>query len=136
MGDAYDGSNSAMPDDDPIDCAGVQSNTIEGGHGTHVAGIVAGMGVRSDGSTYSGPYEASLIPVGISRGPWCGAGRIAVCTQYFCCTGGTQYPIRRSNWAVDPNNDGDLSDDLDVVNASLGSEYGLAPRPARMWSRT
>jgi subtilisin family serine protease len=32
VGDDYDGSNTPVPDDDPIDCAG---------HGTHVAGIVA-----------------------------------------------------------------------------------------------
>lgn len=32
MGDDYSGANKAVPDDDPMDCAG---------HGTHVAGIVA-----------------------------------------------------------------------------------------------
>ncbi|KAK2935390.1 Peptidase S8, subtilisin-related [Fusarium oxysporum f. sp. vasinfectum] len=32
VGDAYDGSNHAKPDNDPMDCAG---------HGTHVAGILA-----------------------------------------------------------------------------------------------
>lgn len=32
VGDSYNGSNTPVPDDDPMDCAG---------HGTHVAGIVA-----------------------------------------------------------------------------------------------
>ncbi|PPQ71285.1 hypothetical protein CVT24_012339 [Panaeolus cyanescens] len=32
VGDAYDGTNEAIPDDDPQDC---------GGHGTHVAGTIA-----------------------------------------------------------------------------------------------
>ncbi|KAF3940882.1 Cucumisin [Dactylella cylindrospora] len=34
VGDAYTGSNSPVPDDDPYDCAG---------HGTHVAGIIAAV---------------------------------------------------------------------------------------------
>lgn len=128
VGDAYDGTNSATPDDDPIDCAGVQSNTIEGGHGTHVAGIVAGMGVRSDGSTYSGPYEASLIPSAFRVGPGVAPGASLYALKIFGCTGSTQYSDSAFEWAVDPNNDGDLSDRLDVVNASLGSEYGLGAK--------
>ncbi len=32
-------------------------------------------------------------------------------------------------WAMDPNNDDDLSDHLDVVNLSLGSDFGTADDP-------
>lgn len=32
VGDAYNGTNTAVPDNDPMDC---------GGHGTHVSGIIA-----------------------------------------------------------------------------------------------
>ncbi len=33
------------------------------------------------------------------------------------------------DWALDPNGDGDFSDHLDIVNLSLGSDYGAADDP-------
>ena len=33
------------------------------------------------------------------------------------------------DWALDPNNDGDFSDHLDIVNMSLGSDYGVVDDP-------
>ena len=44
--------------------------------------------------------------------------------------GGQHQPHRDAlEWAADPNNDGDYSDHLDVVNMSLGSDYGPADDP-------
>src|SRR5260370_30358737 len=54
-GDAYNARNPAsvpMPDPNPLDC---------NGHGSHTAGSLAGFGVLSNGSTFSGPYNASTI---------------------------------------------------------------------------
>ncbi|KAK6500002.1 hypothetical protein TWF481_010359 [Arthrobotrys musiformis] len=39
VGDSYNGQNTPVPDNDPMDC---------GGHGTHVAGIVAAIDTRFD----------------------------------------------------------------------------------------
>ncbi|KIM30503.1 hypothetical protein M408DRAFT_286696 [Serendipita vermifera MAFF 305830] len=44
VGDDYTGGNTAVPDDDPMDC---------GGHGTHVAGII--------GADPGGPYNISGV---------------------------------------------------------------------------
>ncbi len=90
-----------MPDTNPID---------EAGHGTHVAGTVAGLG---DGiNTYSGVApEASLYAI-----------------KVFGAVGSTtdEVVIAAMEWAADPDQNLDLKDQLDVVNLSLGSEYGSA----------
>lgn len=55
VGDAYGTNNApATPDKNPIDC---EAN----GHGTHVAGTVAGKGVLADGTTYTGAYDANTF---------------------------------------------------------------------------
>lgn len=80
----------------------------EGGHGTHVAGTVAGVG---DGqTTYDGVApDAALYAL-----------------KVFGADGSTNdtVVIAALEFAADPNGDGDLSDRLDVVNLSLGSGYG------------
>lgn len=80
----------------------------EAGHGSHVAGTVAGHG---DGvNTYDGVApDAALYAV-----------------KVFGATGSTSdtVVIAAMEYAADPNGDGDLSDHLDVVNLSLGSGYG------------
>ena len=79
-------------DDDPMD---------EHGHGTHVAGIVAG---GNDDVRGVAP-NAKLI-----------AYRVLGANGF----GDTSDIIAAIEWTVDPNRDGDLSDHVDVANMSLG----------------
>ncbi len=87
------------PDENPID---------EAGHGSHVAGTVAGVG---DGiKSYDGiAPEAKLYAL-----------------KVFGKDGGTsdEIVIAALEYAADPNGDGNIDDRLDVVNLSLGSSFG------------
>ena len=44
--------------------------------------------------------------------------------RVFGCNGTTYLTVPAIDWAADPNGDGDFSDHLDVINMSLGSDYG------------
>lgn len=93
------GHRIPKPDINPLD---------EGGHGTHVAGTIAGLG---DGvNSYNGMApDADLYAI-----------------KVFGADGSTSdmVVIAGLEYAVDPNGDGDLRDQLDIVNLSLGSGYG------------
>ena len=95
-------------------------------HGTHVAGTVAGYGVDTDGSTWRGAYDASVdtraMRVGPGMAPQASLYAIKVFGDY---AGGTLLTDAGIEWALDPNQDGDLSDHLDLVNISIGSPYGM-----------
>lgn len=88
-----------IPDENPLD---------ESGHGSHVAGTIAGTG--DNVKTYTG-----VAP---------GADLYAI--KVFGKEGSTgdAVIIAALEYAADPNKDGNLSDQLDVVNLSLGSSYG------------
>ncbi|MCO7220078.1 S8 family serine peptidase, partial [Klenkia sp. PcliD-1-E] len=123
VGDSYDADPSspdyqpvAMADPNPLDC---------NGHGTHVAGTAAGYGVEADGSTYTGGY-AGGVPGDLRIGPGMAPGAELYALKVFGCEGSTDVTMQAINWAMDPNGDGDPSDHLDVINLSLGSDYGLA----------
>jgi minor extracellular serine protease Vpr len=105
IGEAWpDGDRTEDPD--PIDAPGAP--IAMGGHGTHVADIVAGK--TDDGSHKGVAPEASLLAV-------------KVCSAVSTSCNGVAL-LRGMDFALDPNGDGDISDAADVVNMSLGSDYG------------
>jgi minor extracellular serine protease Vpr len=104
--DGYDFVGEAWPfdvrteDPDPID---FQS------HGTHVADIIAGH--STDGQHVGVAPGASLVA-------------IKVCSSVATACSGVAL-LKGIDFALDPNGDGDISDAVDVINMSLGSDYGL-----------
>lgn len=121
VGDAYDastpGTDVPKPDPNPLDC---------NGHGSHVAGTAAGFGVNADGSTYRGTYGRGFDPAALRIGPGMAPDASLYALKVFGCEGSTNVVIEALEWAMDPNHDGSIDDHLDVVNLSLGSDYGLA----------
>jgi subtilisin family serine protease len=116
VGDKYNADsddpavNTPMPDPNPLDC---------NGHGSHVAGSAAGFGVTAQGSTFAGPYDQSThtnFPFSIGPGVAPKADLYAV--KVFGCEGSTDVVTEALEWAVD--------NDMDVVNMSLGSDFGTA----------
>ena len=91
------GSPIPVPDPDPLD---------EGGHGTHVASITAGIDAGF-GSGMAPDAELYALKV-------------------FGADGSTNLVIDAIEWAMDPNGDGIIDDHADVINMSLGSSFGPA----------
>jgi len=98
-GTDYDAGNNPIPvpDDDPLD---------EYGHGTHVASIAAGIdagfgsGVAPDASLYA--------------------------LKIFGKQGSTSLTLHAIEWAMDPLGLGHVAEPVDVINMSLGSDFGPA----------
>ncbi len=97
----FDFVGESWPLDDEIEDPDPDPIDFEG-HGTHVADIVGGThGVAPKVSLYA----------------------LKVCSSVDTACSGVGL-IRAMDWAIDPNGDGSTSDHLDVVNMSLGSDYG------------
>ncbi len=103
VGEAWGGSTNAplTPDPNPIDAWG---------HGTHVSDIAAG---RATDGRHSG-----IAPGADVYG-------IKVCSALSSACSGIAI-LQGIDYALDPNDDGDLSDAMDIVNLSLGGPYGQA----------
>jgi uncharacterized repeat protein (TIGR01451 family) len=116
-GDAYTGANAPAPDADPMDC---------NGHGTHVASTAGGGGVKADGTAYTGPYDTTtdFSAANLRIGPGVAPRASIYALRVFGCTGSTTLTIQAIEWALDPDGDSDMSDHLDVINMSLGSNFG------------
>lgn len=115
-GDAYTGTNAPAPDANPMDC---------NGHGSHVAGTAAGFGVTAAGATFTGPYDANPSTYsGLRIGPGTAPQASLYGLRVFGCAGSTGLTALAIDWAMDPNDDADLSDHLDIINMSLGSNFG------------
>jgi len=95
-------SDTRTEDPNPID------DGPEGGHGTHVADIIAGKSL--DGSHKGVAPGAKLYAV-------------KVCSSVSTSCNGIAM-LKGMDFALDPNGDGQVDDAVDVVNMSLGSSYG------------
>ncbi len=126
VGDNYDpgaggSADLPFPDDDPKDC----STELGGGHGTHVAGTIAGFGVEYDSgtssySTYTGRYDASLTALDLASmhiAPGMAPRASLIAIRVFGCNGATEVAADGIEAAVAAG--------ADIINVSLGSPYGI-----------
>jgi minor extracellular serine protease Vpr len=91
-----EGGPPEAPDPDPLD------KGDGAGHGTHVAHIIGGVGgVAPQVKLYA----------------------VKVCSSVSTACSGVGL-IQGMEFAVDPNNDGRFRDRVDLINMSLGSDYG------------
>ena len=115
------------PDENPIDSLSTSSNV---GHGTHVAGSAAGYGVTPEGETFDGDYSTLTDLSGWEVGPGSAPRARLWAFKVFGDIGGsTNLTSLALDRAADPNGDGDLSDRVDVLNLSLGSDGSPADDP-------
>lgn len=123
VGDAYNAAKAdskPQPDPNPLDCAAA-------GHGSHVAGSIAGFGVNADGSTYKGPYDTSTPKHEFKVGPGVAPQADLYAVRVFGCEGSTDVTTEAIDWAV--------ANGMDVVNMSLGSPYGTTDSPDAVAAR-
>ena len=102
VGESWNGTPTSpplAPDPDPIDF---------GGHGTHVADVIAGR--SRDGRHIGIAPGASLLAVKVCSAISSSCSGIALLAGF--------------DFALDPNGDGAMDDAADVINLSLGAPYG------------
>jgi subtilisin family serine protease len=97
--------STPVPDPDPLD--GNNPDDPAHGHGSHVAGTAAGFGVP-------GSIGPGVAP----------AAKLYALKVFGDLGGSTNLVSDAIEWALDPNHDGNMRDHLDVINMSLGSDYG------------
>lgn len=118
VGDNYDASSTdpahttPVPDPDPLDCEG---------HGTHVAGTAAGLGVTAGGATYPGPYtQTDVNNANLAIAPGSAPEALLMAYRIFGCEGSVDDTVIIA--AIDRA----VADGAQVINMSLGSPYGRA----------
>ena len=120
VGDAYDAGGSAAkqvphPDPNPLD-----SN----GHGTGTASLIGGFGVNPGGTKYVSNYDSTTPVATLKIAPGIAPQCLLYPLRVFGTSGSTNVTTKAIEWAIDPNGDGNFSDHLDVINMSLGSNFG------------
>ena len=110
-------SEIPVPDSDPMDC----SIANGGGHGTHVAGTIAGYGIKSDGNTYgiasTERYTSTLNTSTFILAPGMAPLASLIAIRVFGCDGSTELTADGIEKAVALG--------AKVINLSLGSPYGI-----------
>ena len=127
VGDSYNADPDSAtyqpiphPDPNPLDCVHTSGSV---GHGSHVAGTAAGSGVLANGTTYTGPYNATTISGNSwTVGPGVAPKADLYAVRVFGCDGSTDVTVDAIEWAVD--------NDMDVINMSLGSSFGTKDDPS------
>src|SRR2546428_4225064 len=111
VGDNYNASdpknNTPVPDDNPLAC---------NGHGSHVAGTAAGFGVKDDGTTFRGPYDANTPNVKFRIGPGVAPLADVYAVRVFGCVGSTDVVVEAIDWAVEHG--------MQIISMSLGADFG------------
>ncbi|OII38172.1 hypothetical protein BIU98_14965 [Curtobacterium sp. MMLR14_010] len=110
------------PDENPIDGKG-------GDHGTHVAGTAAGFGLNADKTTFRGDYP-SLTNQDV-QDMWIGPGSAPQAGLYALKVfgdggGSTDLTGAALDWVGQALTEGK---DINVINLSLGSDYGAPDDP-------
>src|SRR5438552_10118737 len=88
---ATDPNSVPHPDPNPLDC---------NGHGSHVAGTAAGFGVKDDGTTFQGTYDANTPNVRFRIGPGVAPLADVYAVRVFGCVGSTDVVVDAIDWAV------------------------------------
>jgi minor extracellular serine protease Vpr len=115
-GPIYDASsddptaNTPQPDPDPLD---------GNGHGTHVAATAAGIDPLSDPLEEGMAQDASVMALKV----------------FGDTAGSTDVVSDAIEFALDPNNDLSTDDAADVINMSLGSDFGHPDDPSAIASQ-
>jgi minor extracellular serine protease Vpr len=117
---ADDPSSVPQPDPNPLDC---------NSHGSHTAGTLTGLGVKSDGTTYHGPYNASIStnPADWNVFPGVAPGADLYAYRVFGCSGSSSIVDLAINKAV--------ADGMSVISMSLGSDFGGMDDPTSVASQ-
>ncbi len=111
VGERWPNTSAVLePDPNPIDCQG---------HGSNVADIAAGL--SADGTWKGMAPGAQLLAV-------------KVCSAVSTSCSGLAI-VQGLDYVLDPNRDGDLSDAVEVVNMSLGANYGQRENPSVLSSQ-